>query len=81
MAEHNIDLEALGRRIAAVRSFRGYTQKQVADEIAVSQATYSDYEHGKVLMGLTKFVAITHYLEVNADWLLGLPDGEGRGPF
>lgn len=77
----DIDLDAMGRRLAAARALRGYTQKQVAEMIEVSQATYSDYEHGRVLMGLVKFVALTRNLDVNADWLLGLPSGDGKGPF
>lgn len=80
-ASNEIDLDTLGRRLRATRALRGYTQKQVAEQIEVSQATYSDYEHGRVLMGLTKFVALIRFLDVNADWLLGLPSGEGQGPF
>lgn len=81
MPENKIDRKMLGRRIAAVREYRGFSQKEVAAKVGVSQPTYSDYENGRVLMGLEKFVKLIQVLEVDADWLLGLPLGKDKGPF
>lgn len=80
MPDGELDLEQLGRRLAAVRTLRGLNQKQVAEEMGVSQVSYSKYEHGQITMGLDKLVAICAILDVDADWLLGTPFGEGKGP-
>lgn len=80
MPSDNIDRTMFGRRIAAARKYRGYSQKEVAELVGVSQPTYSDYENGKTLMGLDNFARVARALNVSADWILGLPQGEGRGP-
>ena len=80
MPDGKLDIELLGRRLAAVRALRGLNQKQVADEIGVSQVSYSKYEHGKITMGLDKLVAICAMLDVSPGWLLGLDDSRGMGP-
>lgn len=46
-AERDKDL-ALGRRIAALRRERGYTQTELAGQVGAIQVVVSDYERGKL---------------------------------
>lgn len=66
-----IDFKSVGKRLKEVRKKLGLTQKQIADECAISQTTYSNYE-----LGLYPISSITLYTfcknhKVSADLLLG----------
>lgn len=81
MEEPNgIDLVAMGRRIRAVRTMRGRSQREVAEDIGVAQTTYSCYERGRIDIPLTCLVNLAGVLDVSVSWLLGLPEGRDKGP-
>ncbi len=59
------------RIICLLRKERGLSQKQVADELNVSQALLSHYEKGIRECGLDFLVKIASYYNVSCDYLLG----------
>ena len=79
-ANGKLDLKQMGRRIKAARTLRGVTQVEMSGELGITQGTYSQYEHGTVTIGADKLALICAILDVDADWLLGTPHGQGRGP-
>ena len=82
----NIEVDAeklandLSRRLTVARKLKRMSQADVAKEVGITQAAYSTYETGKVLPTLLTLYALSEVLEANIAWLLGLPEGEGKGP-
>ena len=52
----------------------GKTQADIAKGIGVSQQGISEYKAGRSVPSLEKLCAICKYLDVSADYLLGLDD-------
>lgn len=67
----------LGRRIAAARKLRGYTQTELADKVGVHLQTISKYERALQVPDAEVVFAICMALDVSADFLLGLSDSIG----
>lgn len=59
------------RIITLLRKERGYSQKKVAGDLAISQALLSHYEKGIRECGLDFVVKIADYYNVSCDYLLG----------
>ena len=62
-------------RIAWIRDCKNITQKEVANHLGIKQQQYARYEKGINVMPVTYLPKICEYLEVSADYLLGLPEG------
>lgn len=60
--------------IRNIRIDRGYTQKQIADYLGISQNTYSQYEVGVLNYPVDAVVALAAFYQVSTDYLLGLTD-------
>ena len=57
-----------------IRSLRidgGYTQKQIADYLGVSQNTYSQYELGVLNYSVDALVKLADFYNVSLDYLVG----------
>lgn len=66
------------RIISLLRKEKGLSQKQVADDLNISQALLSHYEKGIRECGLDFLVKIASYYNVSCDYLLGrTPDRSG----
>ena len=52
----------------------GKTQADIAREIGVSEQGVSEYKSGRCLPSLDKLYKLCTYLDVSADYLLGLDD-------
>lgn len=52
----------------------GKTQADIAREIGVSEQGVSEYKSGRCLPSLDKLYKLCAYLDVSADYLLGLDD-------
>jgi len=63
-----------GRILALLRKKKGLSQKQVANDLGISQALLSHYEKGIRECGLSFLVKTAEYFEVSTDYLLGLTD-------
>ena len=60
-------------RLRAIREDKDLSQKQCADAIKTSQRVYSRYETGINEMTVNRLAEICKYLNVSADYILGLP--------
>lgn len=59
------------RILTLLRKERGYSQKQAASDLGISQALLSHYEKGIRECGLAFVVKASDYYNVSADYLLG----------
>lgn len=65
------------RRMRKRRTTLFLTQKAAAGRVGVSHYTWSQWETGKVDMGVDDLPAVCDVLQCSADWLLGMGDPEG----
>ncbi len=70
---------ALGKRIAALRKERGYTQVELADQLGGIQAVISDYERGKLRPHPDMIVRLAKALRVSTDEMLGVNPPSNNG--
>ena len=59
------------------RQLAGYSQAKLAEVLAISRQTVSDYEHGKTSPDEATMVKIADALNVSVDYLLGRSDDLG----
>ncbi len=62
---------ALGKRVAALRKERGYTQVELAEQIGAIQVIVSNYELGKLRPHPDMIVRLAQALRVSTDEILG----------
>ena len=62
----------VGERIKESRKLSGYTQKQVASILLMTQQQYSRFENGKFELSYSQFIKISELFDVSVDYLLGL---------
>ena len=60
--------------IRKLRTDTGYTQKQIAEVLGVSQNTYSQYEIGVLNYPVDTLVKLADFYDVSVDYLLGRTD-------
>lgn len=68
-------IETLGARITALRKDKGMTQRELAEQLSVSQPVVSDYENDVIRLPADTVVTLARVLGVTADELLGLKVG------
>lgn len=61
-------------RLKALREGKGLTQEQLAEKVGMKAAAISGYERSCFLPKPEVLFKLCCYLEVSADFLLGLPD-------
>lgn len=61
-------------RLQWVRDCKNITQKELAKFLGIKQQQYSRYEKGINIMPITYLPKICKYLDISADYLLGLTD-------
>jgi transcriptional regulator with XRE-family HTH domain len=64
--------ENIGAKIALFRKATGYTQKELAENIGITQALISKYETEKLKLSAEILLKLAKALNVSADDLLGL---------
>ena len=57
--------------IRSLRTDSGYTQKQVAQHLGISQNTYSQYEIGVLNYPVDALIKLADLYNVSVDYLLG----------
>ncbi len=67
-------------RIQWIRDCRNVTQKELADYLGIKQQQYARYEKGINVMPITYLPKICEYLDISADYILGLTDEELNCP-
>lgn len=75
----------VGNRITKLRASKGWTEKQLADQLGVSAGTVKDWESGNSVPGDAKIEAIASALGVEPDYLSARnqtpqDDGKASGP-
>jgi transcriptional regulator with XRE-family HTH domain len=60
--------------IRNIRIDRGYTQKQIAEYLGISQNTYSQYENGQRQIPIEMLIALAQYYKTSTDYILELTD-------
>ena len=58
-------------RLLALRKEYGYTQRQVAQMLGISQPSYIRYENGTAQPSLENLSALADIFDVSADYLIG----------
>lgn len=61
-------------KIAWIRDCKNITQKEIADHLGIKQQQYSRYEKGINVMPVTYLPEICKFLNVSANYILGLPE-------
>ena len=64
----------IGKRLKELRSEKGLTQKEVAEQLGISSTCYSGYEQGYREPDLKTLIKLCKFFEVSTDYLLGLED-------
>lgn len=68
------------QRLKDLREERDCNQKTIAEEINVTQRTYSDYETGKTTIPLERLVILAKLYNVSLDYIIGVTNRKGRFP-
>ena len=61
-------------RLKWIRDCKNITQKEIADYLGIKQQQYARYEKGINIMPVTYLPKICEYLNVSADYILGLSE-------
>ncbi len=61
-------------RLKELRKNKGYTQKEIAQELNIAQSSYADWERNKKKPTQEKLTLIADFFNVSTDYLLGQTD-------
>ena len=61
-------------RLQWIRDCKNITQKEIAEYLNIKQQQYARYEKGVNVMPITYLPKICRFLNVSADYILGLTD-------
>ena len=61
-----------------IRKSKGFTQKQVAAAIGITERNYQLYEAGSQKPSFDALIALADYFDVSIDYLVGRSDGPRR---
>ncbi|MDE6059110.1 MAG: helix-turn-helix domain-containing protein [Clostridia bacterium] len=64
-------MKTFQEKLLEQRTLYGYTQRQVAEHLGISQPSYIRYENGSSEPTLENLVKIADLYEVSVDYLLG----------
>ena len=64
----------VGKRLKEARKNLGYTQKQVAEKMLMTQQQYSRFENGIFELNYEQIVILCKLYDISADYLLGLEE-------
>lgn len=67
-------MENFSERLKQLRKSRNITQKELAQELNVTERNYQFWEAGKTKPQLDAIIAICNALDCSADYLLGRTD-------
>ena len=64
----------VGKRLKESRKIAGYTQKQVAEKLLMTQQQYSRFENGIFELNYEQIIFLCKLFDVSADFLFGLEE-------
>ena len=65
-------------RLTNIRRSKGFTQKQVADGIGISEVGLQNYENGRRKPAFDVLIALADFYGVSLDYLVGRSDDPAR---
>ena len=65
-------------RLTNIRRSKGFTQKQVADGIGISEVGLQNYENGRRKPAFDVLIALADFYDVSLDYLVGRSDDPAR---
>lgn len=68
-------------RIKLIRTGKDITQEEMGQAIGISKQQYQKYEKGIHLMPIPYLIKACEFLEISADYILGLPKNSQYPPF
>ena len=68
-------MDSLGGRLYTIRTEKGFSKKDLAEALHISETLLEEWEADKTSPNLTDFQALCLVLEVSSDELLGLSQG------
>lgn len=68
-------------RLKLIRTGKDITQEQIGKAIGISIQQYGKYKNGTHLMPIPYLIEICRYLNISADYILGLPKNLQYPPF
>ena len=71
-------MSALSDQFKNIRIELGFTQKQVADGLGISEQSYQRYEYGRVVPSALVLIALADFFDVSLDYLVGRSDDPTR---
>ena len=70
--------ESFPSKLQQARKLAGYTQRQVAAETGLKQATIASYEIGRTQPDIETIGILADFYGVSVDWLIGTNHGEKK---
>lgn len=58
-------------RLLELRNDKELSQRTMAKELGISQATYNNWENGKTQPNIEQIIQLANFFEVSTDYLLG----------
>ncbi len=68
-------------RLYELRMEKGLSQRDMAKEMKISQATYNNWENEKTQPSIEQLIALADYFSVSVDYLIGRAGDEGAPLF
>ena len=65
-------------RLTNIRRSKGFTQKQVADGIGISEVGLQNYENGRRKPAFDVLISLADFYDVSLDYLVGRSDDPAR---
>ena len=65
-------------RLTNIRRSKGFTQKQVADGLGISEVGLQNYENGRRKPAFDVLIALADFYDVSLDYLVGHSDDPAR---
>ncbi len=64
-------VETFAQKLKKAREETGFTQREVAKELNMKQATIASYETGRTQPDIETMCRLIDFYQINANWLLG----------
>lgn len=71
-------MKQFNEHLRSIRKDKGYTQRQVANGIGVTERNYQYYESGEREPSMSTLLALADYFDVSLDYLVGRSDEPAR---
>ena len=68
------EIKQIGEILADLRTEKRLTQKELGEELHISNSSISSFENGSRMLGANFIIAYSKYFKVPADYLLALSD-------